>query len=341
MIAGEPEANSGRIGSREMDAAAFGDISGRRRLTILAARYGIFIVFLVLVAFLLIASPTFRQPENLWNILQQNSIIGVVACGMLVMMIAGGFDLSVGSVGAASAMMAAFVFVQGSIALGVVAALLTGIAVGTMNGLLIAKAGINPFVATLGTQVLVQGLVFIASNAAPIYGLPDSFTVVGLGHIGPVPVASIIFAAVAIAIWMTLRFTKFGHYIYGVGGNKEACRLAGVPVDKVLIGAFVIGGLCASIGGLILLGQTAIGSPSAGVTWPLSAIAAVVVGGTPLSGGIGTVQGTVVGTLLLGVMANGLNLFGVSPYWQPAITGLVILAAVGIDTYQRSKTEGG
>ena len=341
MVSGGPDAKSGQIGSRDAATAAFARLRDRRQLVAFAGRYGIFIVFFALVAALLVSSPTFRQPENLWNILQQNSIIGVVACGMLVMMVAGGFDLSVGSVGAASSMAAAFVFVQGSIALGVVAALLTGLAVGTLNGLLIAKAGINPFVATLGTQVLVQGLVFIASNAAPIYGLPESFTVVGLGHVGPVPVASMIFGMVAVAIWMVLRFTKFGHYVYSVGGNKEACRLAGVPVDRVLIGAFAIGGLCASISGLILLGQTAIGSPSAGITWPLSAIAAVVVGGTPLSGGIGTVQGTVVGALLLGVMANGLNLFGVSPYWQPAITGLVILAAVGIDTYQRSRTEGG
>jgi ribose/xylose/arabinose/galactoside ABC-type transport system permease subunit len=312
----------------------------RRRLTALAARYGIFVVFFLLVLFLLIGSPSFRQPANLWNILQQNSIIGVIACGMLVMMVAGGFDLSVGSIGAASSMTAAFVFVQGSIALGVVSALLVGLAVGILNGVLIAKARINPFVATLGTQVLVQGLVFIASNAAPIYNLPPEFTFVGLGHVGPVPIASLIFATVTILTWLMMRFTRFGHYVYSVGGNKEASRLAGVPVDAVLIGAFAFGGLCAAIGGLILVGQTGIGSPSAGATWPLAAIAAVVVGGTPLSGGVGTVQGAVVGTLLLGVMANGLNLFGVSPYWQPAITGLVILAAVGIDTYHRFKTEG-
>lgn len=312
----------------------------RKRVATFASRYGIFIVFFLLVLALLIVSPTFRQPQNLWNILQQNSIIGIVACGMLVMMIAGGFDLSVGSIGAASSMTAAFVFVASSIPLGVGCALLVGLAVGTLNGLLIAKARINPFVTTLGTQVLVQGVVFIASNASPIYNLPEAFTIVGLGRIGPVPVASLIFIGVALATWLMLRITRFGHYVYGVGGNKEACRLAGVPVDAVIIGAFAFGGLCAAIAGLILVGQTGIGSPTAGLTWPLAAIAAVVVGGTPLSGGVGTVQGTVVGTLLLGVMANGLNLFGVSPYWQPAITGLVILAAVGVDAYQRFKTEG-
>jgi ribose transport system permease protein/putative xylitol transport system permease protein len=313
----------------------------RSWLVEIASRYGIFVVLIVLVVALLIVSPTFRHPQNLWNVLQQNSIIGIVALGMLVMMIAGGFDLSVGSVGAASSMTAAFVFIHGSIALGVGAALMVGLAAGALNGLLVAKAGINPFVTTLGTQVLIQGIVFIASNAQPIYGLPDTFTVIGLGHIGPVPVASLIFGSVALILWLMLRFTKFGHYVYAVGGNKEACRRVGVPVDNVVIGVFAIGGVCAAIGGLILVGQTAIGSPAAGLTWPLSAIAAVVVGGTPLSGGIGTVQGTIAGVLLLGIMANALNLFGVSPYWQPAITGIIILAAVGIDSYQRSKPEGG
>ena len=310
------------------------------QFTEFAVRYGISLVFVVLVAALMIISPTFRRPENLWNILQQNSIIGVVSCGMLLMMIVGGFDLSVGSVGAASSIVAAFMFVHGWLPLGVAAALATGLVVGVLNGLLITKARINPFVATLGTQVLIQGIVFIATNATPIYGLPSAITVVGLGHLGPVPVATIIFAAVALVMWGILRFTRFGHYIYAVGGNKEASRLAGVPVDKVIIGAFAIGGLCAAVGGLILVGQTGIGSPAAATTWPLSAIAAVVVGGTPLSGGIGTVLGAVVGTLLLGVVANGLNLFGVSPYWQPAVTGLVILAAVGIDSYHRASAEG-
>jgi len=302
-------------------AANSKNIKLQGQFTEFAVRCGISLVFVVLVAALMIISPTFRRPENLWNILQQNSIIGVVSCGMLLMMIVGGF-------------------VHGWLPLGVVAALATGLVVGVLNGLLITKARINPFVATLGTQVLIQGMVFIATNATPIYGLPSAITVVGLGHIGPVPVATIIFAAVALMMWGILRFTRFGHYIYAVGGNKEASRLAGVPVDKVIIGAFAIGGLCAAVGGLILVGQTGIGSPAAATTWPLSAIAAVVVGGTPLSGGIGTVLGAVVGTLLLGVVANGLNLFGVSPYWQPAVTGLVILAAVGVDSYHRASADG-
>lgn len=308
---------------------------GRRQVADFLARYAISFVFFALLVVLLFTSPTFRNPDNLWNVLQQNSIIGIVACGMLVMMVAGGFDLSVGAVGSAAGVVAAIGFINYSVPVGLVAALAVGVGVGTLNGLLITKAGINPFVTTLGTQVFVQGLLFVATNAKPVYGLPIDFTFIGLGRVGPVPVATMIFAAVALTTWILMKFTRFGHYVYAVGGNKEAARLAGVPVDRVLIGAFALGGLYASIAGLVLLGQVNIGQPAAASSWPLTAIAAVVVGGTSLTGGVGTLPGAVIGTLLLGVVANALNLFSVSPYWQPAVTGVIILAAVGVDSVQR------
>jgi len=303
-------------------------------------RYAISVVFIGLLVVLLITSPDFRDPRNLWNVLQQNSIIGIVALGMLVMMISGGFDLSVGAIGAASAVVAAYAFVNFSIPFGVVGGLLIGLLIGSANGILIAKVGINPFVTTLGMQVFVQGLLFVATDARPIYGLPSEFTFIGLGRIGPVPVAAIIYGVVAVAVWILLRFSRFGHYVYATGGNKEASRLAGVPVDRVIIGAFAIGGFLAAVAGLVLLGQVNIGQPAMQAAWPLAAIAACVVGGTSLFGGVGTVPGVVVGTLLLGVVANALNLFGVSPYWQPAVTGVIILAAVGIDAYQRKRKGG-
>lgn len=310
------------------------------RLGDFLGRYAISVVFFGLLIVLLIASPDFRDPRNLWNVLQQNSIIGIVALGMLVMMISGGFDLSVGATGAASAVVAAWAFVNFSIPFGVVGGLLIGLLIGSTNGILIAKVGINPFVTTLGMQVFIQGLLFVATDAKPIYGLPSDFTFIGLGRIGPVPVAAIIYGIVALAVWILLRFSRFGHYVYATGGNKEASRLAGVPVDRVIIGAFALGGFLAAVAGLVLLGQVNIGQPAMQAAWPLAAIAACVVGGTSLFGGVGTVPGVVVGTLLLGVVANALNLFGVSPYWQPAVTGVIILAAVGIDAYQRKRKGG-
>jgi ribose/xylose/arabinose/galactoside ABC-type transport system permease subunit len=300
-------------------------------------RYAMLAIFVVLVVAMAIASPTFRDPVNLVNVLAQNSIIGIVACGMLLMIITGGFDLSVGAVGAMSAIVAAWVFINLSIPLGIVAALAVGIATGLINGLLITKVGMNPFVATLGMQVLIRGVLLIVTDGKPIYGVQSEFTWVGLGKVGPVPVPVLIYAGVILVTLVILRFSRFGHYIYAVGGNKEAARLAGIDVERVLIKVYAFGGLCAAIGGIVMLGQTVIGQPGAAETWPLSAIAAVVVGGVPLSGGSGGVGNVVLGTLLLGTVANALNLLGVSQYWQPAVTGLVILVAVGIDSYQRKR----
>jgi ribose/xylose/arabinose/galactoside ABC-type transport system permease subunit len=282
-------------------------------------------------------SPNFRDPANLVNVLQQNSIIGIVACGMLLMIVIGGFDLSVGAVGAMSSVVAALVFINGSIPAGIVAALVVGLGIGLFNGFLVAKIAMNPFVATLGSQVLVYGLLYVATDAKPVYGLPEGFTWVGLGRIGPVPVAVAIFAGVAGLTWLILRRTTFGQHVYAVGGNREASRLAGINVDRVTMATYAIGGLFAAIAGLVLLGQTNIGQPATASGWPLQAIAAVVVGGVPLSGGVGGVGAAVLGTLLLGVVANALNLLSVSPYWQPAITGLVILAAVGMDSLGRKR----
>jgi ribose/xylose/arabinose/galactoside ABC-type transport system permease subunit len=297
---------------------------------------GIFICILVAAAALV---PDFFTSENIGNLLQRNSIIGIVACGMLVMIILGGFDLSVGANGAMTSVAAAYLIAHHSIPLGVFVALLLGLSVGLANGFFVAKVGINPFVATLGTQVLITGILFVATGAQPVYGVPESFTVVGLGRIGPFPIATLIFAVVAIVTWAVLRLTRFGHYIYAVGGNKEATRIAGVNVDGVIVLAYGLGGLYASIAGIVLLGTTDIGQPASAADWPLSAIAAVVVGGVPLSGGVGGVGRAVLGTFLLGVVANSLNLLGISPYWQPAVTGAVILIAVGLDSYQRKRRE--
>ncbi len=313
-----------------------------RRLSLgeFVARYGLVVIFLALIVALAIASPNFRDPANLVNILMQNSIIGIVSCGMLLMIVLGGFDLSVGAVGATTSVIAAVVILEVSIPAGFLAALLVGLAIGALNGFVIAKIGINPFVTTLGTQVLFTGLLFASTNAQPVYGLPESVTIIGLGKIGVVPIATLIFAAVVAATFCILRFTTLGHYIYAVGGNKEACYLAGIDVDGVTIATYALGGLAAAVAGLVLLGQTNIGQPASATNWPLQAIGAVVVGGVPLTGGSGGVGRAVLGVFLIGTLANSLNQLGVSPYWQPAITGAVILIAVGLDTYQRKRKGG-
>lgn len=301
------------------------------------SRHALLGVFFVLVVVRALMSPTFRAPANLVNIVEQQSIIGIVACGMLLMIMLGGFDLSVGAAGAATSVLAAWIMGSSGIFAGAVAALLLGAVIGLSNGWLIAKLGINPFVVTLGMQSLVTGLLFVATDATPVYGVPRSFVFFGLGRVGPIPMAAIVFGLVALAVWALLKFTTFGHHIYAVGGSREASRLAGIPVNRVTIAVYTIGAVLAALGGLILLGQTSIGQPSAATTWPLSAIAAVAIAGVPLTGGSGSVGPVVIGTLLLGTISNGLNQFGVSPYWQPAITGAVIIFAVGLDTVQRRR----
>jgi len=300
-----------------------------------ASRNALLLIFLAVFAGLSASSETFRSVPNLVNIVEQQSIIGIVACGMLLMMLVGGFDLSVGAVGAATSVLAAWAMSTSGIGLGVVASLALGAVIGLSNGFLIAKVGINPFVATLGMQSLVTGLLYVLTNATPVYGVPDSFTFIGLGRVGPVPVAALVYLAVAVTIWAMLRYTTLGHHMYAVGGSSEASRNAGIRVHRVRITAYTLGAVTAAIGGLILLGQTSIGQPSAAQSWPLAAIAACAIAGVALTGGSGRVGNVVIGTLLLGVVSNALNLSGVSPYWQPAFTGAVIIVAVGIDTVQR------
>ena len=318
-----------------------GGVSRRRAVGNWLARYGLLVAFLAMLIVFLTTNSDFRQPNNLLNVLQQSSIIGIVSCGMSVMIVSGGFDLSVGAIGAASTMAAAGVMVAtGSIASGVLTGLGIGLAAGLFNGVIISRVGITPFIATLGSASIISGIVFASTNAAPISGIPVEFTQLGLGKVGGFPVAALVFLGVAILVYITLKWTKFGHYVYAVGSSREAARLAGVPVQTVVLFAFAVGGLLAGLAGLVLLGQTSIGQSTAGATWPLSAIAAVVVGGTPLRGGTGGVHSAVIGTLLLGVLSNALNLYGVSPYWQPAVTGVVVLLAVGVDSYHR-KSAGG
>lgn len=307
-----------------------------RRAAKFAAQYGILIVFCLMLVVFMATNESFRRPANLLNILQQSSLIGVVAIGMAMVIIAGGFDLSVGAIGAAASIAAASIMVStGSIALGIISGLVVGLIFGLLNGLLVAYAGITPFVATLGSGTIMSGLIFAFTNARPVSGIPMVYTDWGLGKIAGVPTTAIIFLIVALASAAFLKLGRVGHYIFAVGSSPEASKLAGVPVGTVVLISYVLCGLFAGTAGLMLLGQTGIGQPTAGASWALMAIAAVVVGGTPLRGGTGGIHSAVIGTLLLGVLANALNLYGVSPYWQPAVTGIVILLAVGAENLQR------
>jgi len=301
-------------------------------------RLGLWVVLAVVVAAFAITSPTFRSSYNLLNILEQNSVIGIVACGMTVMMISGGFDLSVGAIGATASVVGATIAVAGGgDALAILGGLGIGLLIGIINGFLIAKVQINAFVTTFAMASIVSGLLFVATTARSTVGSTPIIKAAATAKIGAVPVVFLIFILCIAAVWFLLTRTRYGHYVYSVGGNSEASHLSGVPVQRVQMLAFALGGTLAGLGGLLLLGQTDVGQPSAASAWPLEAIAICVVGGVALTGGVGRIVDVLAATLLLGVIANGLNQISVSPYWQPAVTGLVVLGAVVLDQVNRRR----
>jgi len=282
-------------------------------------------------AYFWIVAPTFRQRLNFENILQQNAIFGIVALGMLLMIISGGFDLSVGATGAAASVAAVWVSGDWGLWAGIVAALAVGLAVGIVNGVLVGYLRINPFVTTLGMASVVSGILFVLTEAQPVYGNVEPLLNLGLGESFGVPNAAWLFLVLATATWLLLRRTRFGHWVYAVGGNEQASYLSGVPVRRVKVAVYAYGSLMAAIASLVLVGQTNIGQPGSAQNWALTSIAICVVGGAALSGGRGTVRNTVVATLLLGTVNNGLNQTGVSVFWQPVVQGAVIILAVAAD----------
>ncbi len=309
--------------------------SSPQRAAELFRQYGIAVVFVALFALLMLTLPQFRTIPNLTNVLQQNAVIGIIACAMTFAIISGGFDLSVGAGAALASVVGAKIMIEAGIPAGILGALIAGLILGLLNGWLIAYAGVNPFVATLGTATIVRGLIYVSTNATPFFGVPMSFTVVGLGRTGPLPNSTWIFLAVALVLAFVLHQTRFGHYVYAIGGNIVAAAEMGIPVRRVKMLVYALVGVCAAVGGIILTGQTASGQPQAALNYELAAITAVIVGGASLGGGRGTMGGTILGVFLLGLVSNALNLYGVSAFWQPVATGIILVLAVAADGISR------
>ncbi len=332
-----------RVHSTETEAG-----NERRSLVDMVRNYGIYAVFFGILIAMSLVEPKFRSEANLVNLLRQNSVIGIMACGMTFAIVLRGLDLSVGAVAAGSSVAAAWAMIELAdggpavwhhIVVGVVCGVAVGLAVGLVNGLLIAHVGVNAFVATLGTMTILRGLLYVWTDATPLYGAPLSFTTLGLGTTMGIPNPFWLFLGVAGILTVLLSFSKFGHYVYAIGGNPTAAAHMGINVTFVVLLTFVITGSCAAIAGIILVGQTATGQPGGALGYELTAIAAVIVGGASLSGGQGRMSGTIVGIFLLGVVSNALNLFGVSPFWQPVATGAILVLAVAIDSLSARNSE--
>jgi len=298
----------------------------RRHLPVLA--YPLIGMLLVCVV-MSFANADFLSVANLLNIVRQVSINGVIAVGMTYVILSGGIDLSVGSILALSGTLTAGLLLAGmSPVLAVAAGLASGVAVGVLNGVLVAYMGMPSIIVTLATMGIARGLALLYTGGYPIDGLPDGFGLLGRGKLLGVPYPVWLMLVVFALAWVLLARTPFGRYVHAIGGNEDATRLSGVRVKRNKLMVYAISGLTAAIAGLVLASRLMSGQPSAGVSFELDAIAAEVIGGTPITGGRGSVIGTLIGALTLGVLNNGLNMMGISPYLQIVIRGVIILFAI-------------
>lgn len=295
--------------------------------------YGIIIAFIILCIVLSIASPSFLTVTNILNILRQVSIIGIIAVGMTFVIINGGIDLSVGSVLALSAVVATSFAHPDTYPLFVpiILGMLVGALCGAVNGFVIAKWNVAPFIVTLGMMTVARGLTLVYTGGRPIIDLSESYINLGGGYIAGIPIPIIFFILTSLIGTFILKYTKFGRYVFAVGGNERATRVSGINVKWIKISVYSIVGLTAGLAGILLSSRVMTGSPVLGTMYELDAIAAVVIGGTSLAGGLGSVGGTVLGVLIVGVLNNGLDLLNVSSYYQQILKGLIIVLAVLLD----------
>lgn len=287
---------------------------------------------LVLCIIVSILSPRFLSIANIKNVLTQVSVNTIIAIGMTFVILTGGIDLSVGSSLAISGAVAAtIVKVTGNVFLAIVSALLIGIIVGVINGIFISKGKIQAFIVTLATMTIFRGVTQVYTNGTPVSGLGKSFGAIGNKTFLGIPIPVVITLIVFLISYYVLSETRYGRYLYAVGGNEDSARLSGINTDKVKTIVYIISGITAALSGIIVTSRIGSASATAGAGYELDAIAAVVLGGTSLAGGEGSIAGTIIGALIIGVLNNGLNLMNVSPYYQLIVKGLVILLAVMID----------
>ena len=324
----------------------------RRALGRLLASLAPLIFLLVLMAIFAILSPRFLEVTNLFNVMRQISITGLIALGMTFVILTAGIDLSVGSLLALAGMIAAAV-AKGSTGntlslddtvepghsayLAMLAAIGIGLAGGLVQGIGITRLKVPPFVVTLGGLSIFRGMTLWFSGGGPISGFEADYRWWGQGLVGPVPVPVIIFLVCAVICHIVLRHTRYGRHVYAVGSNPEAARLSGLNVDLLILSVYVIVGFFAGLAGFVLSARLNSSEAVAGIGYELTVIASVVIGGTSLFGGAGSVLGTVVGATLIGVLVNGLVLNNVSSYVQQIIIGLIIILAVGFDRWIKAQ----
>ena len=300
-------------------------------------RYGVLLSFIIIFSVLSLTTPGFLSLSNLTTVLRQISINGILAVGVTFVIITGGIDLSLGSTVALAGVTAALFARQGgdALILPLIAGITTGLVVGLVNGLIVTRGKVAPFIVTLGMMTILRGTALVVSDGRPVSNLSNAFNAIGGGDLMGIPIPILVFLAVVVVSHVILDRTVIGRYVYATGGNEKAAYASGVDTDRVKMFVYVICGAFAGLAGIVLASRINTGQPNAGVSFELDAIAAAVIGGTNLSGGIGKVTGTVLGVLIIGIINNGLDLLNVTSYYQQIIKGVIIIGAVLIDRNKR------
>lgn len=315
------------------------EVSSKRSIVSLISEFGIVVALFIEILFFAILSPYFFTADNILNVSLQTSITAIIAVGMTFVILTGGIDLSVGALVAFSGVVTtSFLKIDLPfpilLPLAMIVGIIVGIISGGLAGIFVTKFRITPFIVTLALMTVWRGASYMFTDGRPVWGLPDAFSFLGSGRIFSIPVPTVFMIAAFIVGFIILKHTRFGRYVYAVGGNAEAARLAGIDTKKTLIMVYIISGVLAAVSGILLASRMNSGQPNAGLMYELDVIAAVVVGGTSLSGGKGSIVGTFIGAMLIGVLRNGLNLLNVNSYVQMVVLGGVILLAVMLDQWR-------
>ena len=300
---------------------------------------GILIILLIMVIGLSIGTDTFLTYRNIINVLRQITFYAIIGLGEMAIIITGGFDMSAGSIVGLTSVLTAMAAQNTStpVILVLLFAVIIGLAVGLFNGGLVAYIGVPPFIATMGSQIICRGLALLISDGRPVNDLNESFTFLGGGSLGPIPIPIIFLVVIAIITWYLMKYTQTGRHIYAVGGNKQAALVSGIKTKRIQLFVFLFEGVLCAIAGMVLTARVASGQPSLGEGFEMDAIAGAVIGGVSLSGGVGTIYGVICGSLVIGVLNNGMDLLNINGYWQQIAQGAIIVLAVTLDIL-RQKT---
>ena len=319
-----------------------GGVATALRRVVKAESFGIVLILLIMGTFLAFASDQFLTQENLLSVFRQFSFIGIIAIGQCLVIITGGIDLSVGSVFAFAGVTSAYAMTKMGMGVpaGIAIGLGTGLAVGLLNGLFITRLRLPPFIATLGTLSIARGLSYALTSGFPLPNLPDAFKYIGQGYVGIVPVPVLLLIALGIVFSFFLENTIVGRRTYATGSNEEAARVSGVDTRAIKMLVYGLSGALAGFAGMATAARLGVAQSTAGAGYELDAIAAVIIGGASVTGGVGTVLGTIIGAAVMGVLKNGLILLSVSAYWQQTVIGVVVILAVTIDL-MRHRLRGG